>query len=123
MIVFCLLKTPKFAFIHRGLFANPAKPLRCTTEPVRPQDGINKDVSSAKLLLTNTSVHHVDCTCSCPLLKTQNHCLCPNESCNPPSASPHPSPIIPPTHPLIDATCDITVAVKNLAQNPTVLAT
>ena len=77
---------------HRRLFANPAKPQRCTTDPVRPLDGINKDVGGAKLLLMTTSVYHVDYACCiCPLLKTQHHCLCPNGRCNPPSAS-HPPP-------------------------------
>ena len=37
---------------HRRLFADPVIPQRCTTEPVRPLDGINKDVGGAKLLLT-----------------------------------------------------------------------
>ena len=54
-------------------------------------DGINKDMGGAKLLLMATSVYPVDCTCICPLLKTQHHCLCPNGRCNPPSAS-HPPP-------------------------------
>ena len=103
------------------------KPQRCTTEPVRPLDGINKDVGGAKLLLTTTSVYSVDCACICPLLKTQHHCLCPNGRCNPPSAS-HLHPpfgfLPPPTHPpLIHAIPDITVAVKKVAQNPAVLAT
>ena len=97
---------------HRGLFADPVKPQRCTTEPVRPLDGINKDVGGAKLLPTPTSVYPVDCTCICPLLKTQHHCLCPNGRCNPPSAS----------HPLIHAIPDITVTVKKVTQNPAVLA-
>ena len=118
---------------HRRLFADPVKPQRCTTEPVRPLDGINKDVGGAKLLLTTTSVYPVDCTCICPLLKTQHHCLCPNGKCNPPSAS-HPPPP-PPTphplihahslihaHPLIHAIPDITATVKKVAQNPAVLA-
>ena len=105
---------------HRRLFADPVKPQRCTTEPVRPLDGINKDVGGAKLLLTTTSVYPVDCTCICPLLKTQHHCLCPNGRSNPPSAS-HP-PLPPPSHPLIHAIPDITVAVKKVAQNPAVLA-
>ena len=96
---------------HRRLFADPVKPQRCTTEPVRPLDGINKDVGGAKLLLTTTSVYPVDCTCICPLLKTQHHCLCPNGRCNPPSAS-HPPPPTP--HPIIHAIPDITVTVKKL---------
>ena len=39
---------------HRRPFANAVKPQRCTTEPVNPLDGINKDVSGAKLLLMTT---------------------------------------------------------------------
>ena len=101
---------------HRRLFADPVKPQRYTTEPVRPLDGINKDVGGAKLLLTVSSVYPVDCACICPLLKTQHHCLCPNGKCNRPSAS-HP-PLPPPSHPhpLIHTIPDITVAVKKAAQ-------
>ena len=107
---------------HRRLFADPVKPQRCTTEPVWPLDGINKDVGGAKLLLTTTSVYPVDCTCICPLLKTQHHCLCPNGRCNPPSAS-HPFPPPPPTpNPFIHTISDITVTVKKVAQNPAELA-
>ena len=92
---------------------------------MRPLDGINKaDAGGAKLLLTPTSVYPVDCTCICPLLKTQHHCLCPNGRCNPPSAShpPPPPPPRPPPHPLIHAIPDITVTVKKVTQNPAVLA-
>ena len=32
------------ACFHRRLFADPVKPQRCTTEPVKPLDSINKDV-------------------------------------------------------------------------------
>ena len=106
---------------HRRLFADPVKSQRCTREPVRPLDGINKDVGGAKLLLMTTSVYPVDCTCICPLLKTQHHCLCPNGWCNPPSAF-HPPPLPPPAHPLIHTIPDITVTVKKVAQNPAVLA-
>ena len=106
---------------HRRLFADPVKPQRCTTEPVRPLDGINKDVGGAKLLLTPTSVYPVDCTYICPLLKTQHHCLCPNGRCNPPSAS-HLPPTLTTPHPLIHAIPYITVTVKKVAQNPAVLA-
>ena len=45
---------------HRRLFGNPVKPQRCTTEPVKPLDGINKDLSGAKQLLMTTSVYPVD---------------------------------------------------------------
>ena len=34
----------------------------------------------------------------------------------------HPRHPLPPAHPLIRAICDITVAVKKVAQNPAVLA-
>ena len=87
--------------LHRRLFANAVRPQRCTTEPVRPLDGINNDLGGAKLLLMTTSVYPVDCTCICLLLKTQHHCLCPNGRCNPPSAShpPPPSPSHPPLPP------------------------
>ena len=110
---------------HRRLFANTVKPQRCTTEPVRPLDGINKDVGGTKLLLMATSVYPVYCTCICPFLTTQHHCLCPNGRCNPPSAShpPPPPPIpLPPAHPLIHTIPDITVTVKNVAKNPAGLA-
>ena len=106
--------------LHRKLFANPVKPQRYTTEPVRSLDGINKDVSGATPLLMTTSVYHVDCVCVSPLLKMQHHCLCPNGSCNLPSASHMPPP--PFSHPLIHATHDITVTVKKVAQNLAVLA-
>ena len=102
---------------HKSLFANPVKPQRYTTETVRPLDGINKDVGGAKLLLTATSVYPVHCACFCLLLKRQHHCLCPNRSCNPPSAS-HPPP--PPPYPLIHATHDITVTVKRLLKSSSV---
>ena len=98
---------------HRRLFANPVKPQRCTTEPVKPPDGINKDVSDATPLLMTTSVYPVECACVCPLLK----CLCPTGSCNLSLAS-HPP--LPPS--LIHAIRDITVAVKKVNQNPAVLA-
>ena len=114
---------------HKRLFADPVKPQRCTTETVRPLDGINKDVGGAKLLLTTISVYPVDCTCICPLLKTQHHCLCPNGRCNllsashPPHHPPptHPTTPLPPTHPLIHAIPDITATVKKVAQNLAVL--
>ena len=105
---------------HRRVFANHVKPQRCTTEPVRPLDGINKNVGGAKLLLMTTSVYPVDCSCFCPLLKKQHHCLCPDRRCNSSSAS-H-SPLPPPTNSLIHTIPNITVALKKVAQNPAVLA-
>ena len=36
-------------YFHRGPFADPVKQQRCTTEPVRPLGGINKEVCGAKL--------------------------------------------------------------------------
>ena len=107
-----------FRHNRRMPIADPVKPHRCTTEPVRPLDGCNKDVSGAKLLLTTTSVYPVDCTCICPLLKTQHHCLCPNGRYDPPSAS-HPPP--PPPTPLYTPFLTL-VTVKKVAQNPAVLA-
>ena len=125
---------------HRRPFAKPVKPQRCTTELVKPLDGINKDMSGATLLLVTTSVYPEDCACFCPLLKTQHCYLYPNGSCNPPSAShppqPHPTtqpPTHPPHHPLPHPTHsltllymplmrDITVTVIKVTQNPAVLA-
>ena len=95
-------------YVHRRYFVDPVKPKRCTTEPVRPLYGINKDLGGAKLLLNTTSVYPVDCACIYPLLKTQHHYLCPNGRCNPPSAS-HPH------HPFIYANPVITVTVKKVA--------
>ena len=94
---------------HRRPFADPVKPQRCTTESVRPLDGINKYVGGVKLLLTTTSVYPVDCAYLCPLLKTQHHCLCPNERVTHLQLPTHP-------HPLIQAIPDITVAMKKVAQ-------
>ena len=52
----------KSAFTE-GFFADPVKPQRCTAEPVRPLDGINKDVGGAKLLLTTTADDHRCLSC------------------------------------------------------------
>ena len=53
-------------YFYRELFVNFVKPQRCTTESVGLLDGSNKDVSGAKLLLTNISVYPVDCAFSVP---------------------------------------------------------
>ena len=44
---------------HRSPFVKPVNLQKCITEPVKPLDGTNKDVSGAKLQLTTTSVCHV----------------------------------------------------------------
>ena len=104
---------------HWQLFADPVKPSRCNTVPVKPVSGINKDVCGAKLLPTTASAHPVDCVCFCHLLKTDHCCLCQNERYNPTPAA-HP---LHPSHPLLThATYDNTVAEKKVAQNPAVLA-
>ena len=75
-------------------------------------NGINKDVYSVKLLQTTVLPYPVDCVCFCDLLKTQHCCLCPNGSYNPPLAALPPHHSLHPTHSLICATHDITVAVQ-----------
>ena len=57
-------------------FCQPVKPSRCTTGSVEPVNGINKDVSSARLLPTTVSTYPVDWVYFCHLLKTQHYCLC-----------------------------------------------
>ena len=97
---------------HRGLFGNPVKPQRCTTEPVWM--ALIRIWVVLQLQCNNhhcLSVCPVDCACFCPLLKTQYHCLCPNGSCVGFSSTPA---TLPPIYPLINATHDITVTVKNL---------
>ena len=74
---------------HRGPFADLVKQQRCTTEPVRPLDGINKDVCGAKLHPTAVLAHPVDYDCWCHLLDTNCCCMRPIGTLNPSSAS-HP---------------------------------
>ena len=95
-------------FFHRGHFTYPVKSQRYTTESVRPLDGINKDVSEAKLQITTTSVYPVDCvpywrhsTTVCVLMEAVTHLRLP-------------------THPLTHATYDITIAMKNLLKSSNV---
>ena len=85
---------------HWRLIADPVKPPWCNTRCVGPVSGTNKDVTDATLLLTTTSTCPVDWVSFCHLLLTQNCCLCPYGS----------------------VICDITVAVKKVAQNLSVLA-
>ena len=45
---------------HRRPFAIPVRPLRCTTGPLGPVNGINKDVSGTRLLPTTLSTYPMD---------------------------------------------------------------
>ena len=103
------------------VFLEPVKPLRCTTRLVEPVNGTNKDVCVGKLYPTAVLAYPVDCDCLCYLLNTQCCFLCLNgASLQLPTHHRHPPPL-PHTHPLIRAIRDITVAVKKVAQNPSVL--
>ena len=42
---------------HRQTFANPVKPLRCTTGSMEQVNDINKDVSGARLLPMTVSTY------------------------------------------------------------------
>ena len=46
-------------YFHRQLFANPVKPPRCTIGFVESMNGINKDVSGVRLLLTTVLTYPV----------------------------------------------------------------
>ena len=106
-------------YFHRWLFANPA-PQGCTTRSVEPLRGFNKGACGTKLLPTTILAYPVDCVCFCRLLNTHvtlatacvlmegiTHLQLPN-------LPHHPSDPLPPTYPLIYATCDITAIVKKL---------
>ena len=59
------LETPIIAIdghicYHRQLIAYPVKPPRCITGSVGPMNGINKDVSGARLLPTTALTYPVD---------------------------------------------------------------
>ena len=70
-------------------------------------NGIIKDVCGIKLLPMTISAHPVDFVCFWHLLKTQHCCLCPiMEGITLPQQ-------LLPAHLLVQATCDITVVVKN----------
>ena len=85
---------------------------------MEPVNGINNDVCGTKLQPTS---YRLGLSCElrlCQLLNTQYCCLCLNGRLNPPLAA-HPSPphtLLPPTHPVIHAICDNTVAVKKLSK-------
>ena len=73
--------------LHRWPFAIPVRPPRWTTESLGPVNGINKDVSGTRLLLTTVSTYPVDWICFCHLLTTQHCYLCSNRRYNSPSAT------------------------------------
>ena len=86
---------------HWWLIADFVKPPWCTTGSVELVNGINKDMTGAKLLPTTTLTCAVDWVPFCHLLKTQHCCLCPYGRFNPPPAT-HPPlhpPHLPPAHP------------------------
>ena len=60
-----------------------------TTVSVGLVNGINKGVTSARLLPTTVSTCPVDYIPFCHLLKTQHCCLCPYGRLNPPPATPY----------------------------------
>ena len=78
---------------------------------MEPVNGSNKDVCGAKLQPMTVLAYPVDCDCLCYLLDTAVCVLMVALTC-----------LWLPTHPLIHAICDITVTVKNVVQNPAVLA-
>ena len=70
---------------------------------------------------TNTiAIYVIMVALTCLRLPTHPPPPPPTHSPTPTTHPPPPPP--PPTHPLIRAICDITVAVKKVAQNPAVLA-
>ena len=81
----------------------PIKPCRCTTGPVEPVNGINKDVCGAKLQPMTVSAFPVDCDLLCHLLDTQYrfHVLMEALTHLQLPTLPHHLPHPPPTHPLI----------------------
>ena len=101
---------------HRRLFANPVKLCWCITGSVGSLRSANQNWLCARLLPMAVSINPVVCVHPRRLLRAQHHCLWPNGGEGLPLACP-PIPItpcpLPPTHPLISDTCDITGVVKN----------
>ena len=58
-------------------FIDPFIPQRCTTGPVEPLHGTNKDACGAKLLLTTVLAYPVDCVCFCYLICIKDTALLP----------------------------------------------
>ena len=84
---------------HTQPFAVPVRPLKYTTGSLGPVNGINKDVSSIRLLPTTVLTYPMDWVCLCHLHKTKHCWVCPSERYNPPLATHPPTPITHPTHP------------------------
>ena len=109
---------------HGRLFADLVKTWRCIKGSVEPVNSSNKEMCGTKLLLITLSAYPADCVCFCDLSKTQYCCLSSNGRYNqaPAAHHPPPSPHPPPTCSTpVHATHDITVAVKIVTQNSTVL--
>ena len=109
---------------HRWLFIDPVKPPWCTTGSGKPVNGINKEVSGARLLPMTVLTYPVDwvsfalywrhSTAVCVLMKGITCLWLPTNPHNPP---------YPPfaCQPLIHAFHDILVAMTKIAQNPALL--
>ena len=104
---------------HRWLFANPVKPHQCITGQVEPLGCANQNWWGVRLLPISVLTHPVDCVHLYHLLRRQHHCLWPNGE-NPPSASTPTPHRLPPIHPLIHNTDDITGVVKNYLKKPAI---
>ena len=88
---------------HWRLIADPVKPLWCNTASAGPVNGINKDVTGARVLTTTVLTCPMDWVSFCHLLKAQHCRLYPYGRFNPPPAThlpPSPTPPPLPAHPL-----------------------
>ena len=100
-------------------FASYTYTLRCTTGSVQPVNGINKDVSSARLLTTTVSTYPLDSICFCHLVKTQHCSLCPNGGYNPRPATTHPIHLTP-CHSILHVILDISHCEKSRSKSSSV---
>ena len=111
---------------HRRLFSNPVKQHWCIKEPVGSLGSTKQNWLGAKLLPMAISIYPVVYVHPYCLLGAQHHCLWQNGRENPPSACP-PTPTtptsLPPIHPLISDTHDITGVVKIYLKNYVVVNT
>ena len=107
-----------YVCFHRWHFADPVKPLWCITGLVEPLESTDENWWGTKLLPISVLIYPVDCNCVAtslsPILRTQHHCLYTNDRkiclwLSHPFSPLYP---LPPTHPLIHNTHDITGVVK-----------